>query len=46
MATKKKETWTKYTFADGTYIIVRGLSAAEKKIEERQHGKVVKITKM
>lgn len=39
--------WTQYNFADGTYIIVNGkMSAGRKAVEEKYHGKVVKIIKL
>lgn len=38
--------WKRYTFADGTFIIVRGMSATEKKIEIAKHGKIIKIEKI
>lgn len=37
----KQSKWYGYTFEDGTYIIVRGLSAQERKVEERKHGKLI-----
>lgn len=38
--------WTKYYFEDGTYTIVRKLSAQEKRIEVAKHGKIVKTEKL
>lgn len=37
----KKSKWYGYTFEDGTYIIVRGMSAQERKAEESKHGKLI-----
>ncbi len=39
--TMKKNTWYGYTFADGYYCECRGMSANERKVEERKHGKLV-----
>ncbi len=39
MKTPKTQGW--YVFADGTAVWFHGLSAAEKRNEERKHGKVV-----
>ena len=30
-----------FTFADGYFCCVRGMSANEKRIEERKHGKLI-----
>lgn len=40
----KTEKWYWYTFQDGYRMCVRGLSAQERKAEERKHGKVVSKT--
>ena len=37
----KQSKWYGYTFEDGTYIIVRGLSTQEVKVEVRKHGKLI-----
>lgn len=34
-----------YTFKDGYYVLTAGLSAAEVKEREREHGKLVSKTK-
>ena len=36
--------WYRYLFADGTVIIVRGMSAGELMAEETKHGKLLKKT--
>lgn len=41
MAKIKTQGW--YTFADGYRCWYHGLSATERKWEERQHGKVIKF---
>lgn len=41
MAKIKTQGW--YTFADGYYCWYHGLSATERKMEERKHGKVVRF---
>ena len=42
MATPKTRGF--YTFEDGTYAWFAGLSAAEKKLKIRKHGKIVRFT--
>lgn len=37
----KKETWYKFTFADGTVEYCRSLSKQELKTEELKHGKLL-----
>lgn len=37
----KTEKWYWYTFADGYRVCVRGMSAREIKVEEREHGRLV-----
>lgn len=41
MAKNKTRGW--YTFADGYYCWMSGMSASEKKIEILKHGKIVKF---
>jgi len=41
MAKTKVEKWYKFSFADGTCTICRGMSAWELKVEERTHGKCI-----
>lgn len=41
MAKNKTRGW--YTFEDGYYVWFSGLSGTEKRIEIRQHGKIVKF---
>ena len=41
MAKNKTQGW--YLFEDGYYCWYHGLSATERKMEERQHGKVVRF---
>lgn len=36
--------WYRYTFADGYVCICAGMSSNERKIAERDHGKIVSIT--
>lgn len=36
--------WYKFTFADGYETWCRGLSAQERKVEERKHGKLISKT--
>lgn len=40
----KTEKWYWYTFADGTRVCVRGMSAQEKRVEESKHGKLISKT--
>ena len=37
--------WYRYTFEDGTVVIVRGMSANELLCEVRKHGKVINISR-
>ena len=37
----KQWKWYGYIFEDNTYVIARGLSAHELKVEERKHGKLI-----
>ncbi len=41
MRHSKTEGW--YTFADGYHCWFRGLSAAERKVEEKHHGKLIRF---
>lgn len=41
MAKAKVERWYKFSFADGTYCICRGMSACERAHEVRKHGKLL-----
>lgn len=41
MAKAKTEKWYKFSFADGTYCICRGMSHGERASEERKHGKIL-----
>ena len=41
----KQVQWYKFTFMDGTLIWARGLSAQERKCEEKRHGKLVSKVK-
>lgn len=41
----KKETWYRFTFADGYVSICRGMSASERRVIEAEHGKLVSKTK-
>ncbi len=41
----KKETWYRFTFADGHISICRGMSKQERMVEEAKHGKLVSNTK-
>lgn len=40
----KKETWYRFTFADGYISICRGMSAQELSVEEAKHGKLISKT--
>lgn len=43
----KKETWTEYIFADGTFYTIRGkLNKTMLRLEEAKHGAAVKVTTM
>lgn len=42
MAKSKTRGW--YTFEDGYHCWYHGMSAAEKKMEIKKHGKIVKFT--
>lgn len=37
----KKETWYKFTFADGYNVWCRGMDRVERQHEEQKHGKLI-----
>lgn len=37
----KKTCWYRFTFADGYVVECRGMTAQERKVEERKHGKLI-----
>lgn len=43
MQKSKNKVWKKYVFEDGAVIYVRGMSANEKRVAVKEHGKLVAI---